>query len=85
METPIIEEAEMPTIEEAGPIGAEPMAVRVKVVEVLVILTYPRMMLVDYIGSSGREPGRVLTDTSVPGGTWRAPGRAMTETSTLLK
>ena len=63
----------------------EAKMVRVRVVGVHATQTNPHKKPVDYIGNSEREPGRVLTDTSVPGGTWRAPGRAMTETSTLLK
>ena len=81
----MVEEAE--ATEEAGtvPLQATTIRVKVKAVEAPDTPTCPPLQPVDCTGSLGKEPGRVQTATSVPGGTWRAPGHAMTETSVQLK
>ena len=58
--------------------------VRHKAAEAPDTLTCPPLQPVDCTGSLGKEPGRVQTATTAPGGTSRPPGQETTETSALL-
>ena len=79
----MVEEAE--ATEEAGTVPHQATTIRVKVktAEAPDTLTCPLLQPVDCTGNLGKEPGRVQTATTAPGGTSRPPGQETTETSAL--
>ena len=80
----VVEEAEATEEAETVLLQETPIRVRVKAVEAPDTLTCPPLQPADCTGSLGREPGRVQTATTAPGGTSRPPGQETTETSALL-
>ena len=81
----MVEEAEATEEAETVLLQETPIRVRVKAAEAPDTLTCPLLQPVDCTGSLGKEPGRVQTATTAPGGTSRALGQGTTETSTPLK